>query len=122
MLRIDAAHGLRGWQWLFIIEGLPAVLLAPVVLRGLTERPADATWLTADERDWLTREMAEEQEHTPGVHVTLRTAARSGRLWALSALYVCIVMALLRRELLAAADRASHWRSELGHGETTRKQ
>ena len=59
-----------------------------------------------------------EQVHIPGVHVTLRTAARSGCLWALSALYFCIVMAFYGVSFLAAADRASHWRSELGHGET----
>ena len=93
ILQLHGAGGLHGWQWLFIIEGLPAVLLAPVVWRRLTERPADATWLTADERDWLTREMAREHDQTSGVHLTLRAAASSGRLWALSALYFCIVMA-----------------------------
>lgn len=93
ILQLHGAGGLDGWQWLFIIEGLPAVLLAPVVWRRLTERPADATWLTADERDWLTRKMAKEHDQTSGVHLTLRAAASSGRLWALSALYFCIVMA-----------------------------
>ena len=56
-----ATWGLRGWQWLFLIEGLPAILLAPVVLVYMTERPADATWLSADEREWLVREMEAEQ-------------------------------------------------------------
>jgi MFS transporter, ACS family, tartrate transporter len=93
ILQLDGFGGLHGWQWLFIIEGLPAVLLAPVVWRRLTERPADAAWLNADERQWLTAEMAKDQAQTNNVHVSFGAAARSGRLWALSALYFCIVIA-----------------------------
>ncbi len=93
ILQLDGTGGLHGWQWLFIIEGLPAVLLAPVVLRRLTEWPADASWLHADERKWLSNEMAMEQAQTSEVQVSFAAAARSGRLWALSALYFCIVIA-----------------------------
>ncbi len=45
--------GLRGWQWLFILEGLPALLMAVAVLWLLPDRPGDAAWLPAAERDWL---------------------------------------------------------------------
>src|ERR1700752_4447070 len=45
--------GLAGWQWLFIIEAVPAILLSAVVFFYLTDRPADATWLAPDERAWL---------------------------------------------------------------------
>lgn len=93
LLRMHGALGLSGWQWLFIIEGLPAILLAPVVLRYLTERPEDATWLTRQEREWLSGEMAAEHATTAGTHVTLRSAATSGRLWAISAVYFLIVVA-----------------------------
>jgi len=93
LLRMHGALGLSGWQWLFIIEGLPAVLLAPVVLKRLTERPEDAAWLSADERGWLSNEMAREREQTDGMHLTFGAALRSGRLWLLTFPYFCIVIA-----------------------------
>jgi ACS family tartrate transporter-like MFS transporter len=52
--------GLRGWQWLFILEGLPAILMAGAVLWLLPDRPGDADWLPAAERDWLDRRLAAE--------------------------------------------------------------
>ena len=93
LLRLDGTWGLHGWQWLFIIEGLPAVLLAPVVLARLTETPEDATWLTPEERTWLSQKMAQESAHTQETFATFGAAIRSGRLWALSVPYFCIVIA-----------------------------
>jgi MFS transporter, ACS family, tartrate transporter len=93
LLRLEGVWGLHGWQWLFIVEGLPAVILAPIVLRYLTERPEDAHWLTPDERMWLAETMAKEQMKAAGTHLNFADAIRSARLWALAALYFCIVMA-----------------------------
>src|SRR5689334_21879368 len=94
LLQLHGITGLHGWQWLFLIEGVPAMILAPVVLMFMTDRPADAKWLTADEREWLSREMEDEHAHTPPhAHVTLRAALLSPRLWIVSLPYFCIVIA-----------------------------
>src|SRR5499426_287260 len=49
LLSLDGVMGLAGWQWLFLVEGLPAVLLGFVVLRALPEQPSEARWLTPAE-------------------------------------------------------------------------
>jgi sugar phosphate permease len=54
LLGLDGVGRLHGWQWLFLLEGLPAILLAPVVLWYLTDAPGDARWLPVPERAWLT--------------------------------------------------------------------
>ena len=68
LLGLHGAGGLTGWQWLFIIEALPSILLAFVVFFYLTDRPADATRLSASERDWLQRRLA--AEDTRRIHVS----------------------------------------------------
>ena len=68
--------GLRGWQWLFILEGLPAVLMAGAVLLILPDRPSKAAWLPADERDWLERRLQAE-----AVRNTAHDAAEKPALW-----------------------------------------
>src|SRR5215831_2861026 len=61
LLGLDGVLGLKGWQWLFICEAAPSLVLSAAVLGYLTDRPADATWLAADERDWLTERLGLEQ-------------------------------------------------------------
>ena len=93
LLRLDGVWGLQGWQWLFLIEGLPAILLVPLVLSYMTERPADAQWLSADERAWLVREMEAENAESGQAIVTLRAALGTLRLWIIALPYFCIVIA-----------------------------
>ena len=52
-LQMEGIWGLHGWQWMFVGEGLPTALVGMTVLFWLTERPAEATWLTPQQRDWL---------------------------------------------------------------------
>ena len=61
LLDLDGAMGLQGWQWLFLVQGLPTVLIGFIVLRFLPEAPASVSWLDAPERDWIERELAREQ-------------------------------------------------------------
>ncbi|MGF7051489.1 MFS family permease [Bosea sp. OAE752] len=85
LLGLDGWHGMGGWRWLFLIEGIPAVLLAFVTLKVLTDRPADAAWLAPAERDWLEKTLAQEQSDTPVSHTAgWRQAFTSGRVWLLA--------------------------------------
>src|SRR3984885_5387821 len=67
LLYLHGGLGLAGWQWLFIIEAVPAILLAGVVFFYLTDRPADAAWLAPDERSWLTERLALEQRQRQAI-------------------------------------------------------
>jgi D-galactonate transporter len=60
LLGLDGMLGLKGWQWLFILEAVPALLLSFVVYAYLTDRPDEAEWLPADERDWLVARLRQE--------------------------------------------------------------
>ncbi len=61
LLGLDGHGGLTGWQWLFLVQGAPTVLVGLTLLLLLPERPALARWLTAAEKQWITTELAREQ-------------------------------------------------------------
>ena len=95
LLELDGALGFRGWQWLFVVEGLPAVALGFVVLRFLTDRPEDARWLPDAERRELVARLAAERAEVAGRHgEDLRRALLHPRVWALALLYFAIVVGL----------------------------
>ena len=88
LLKLDGLAGLRGWQWLFVIEGLPAVILGVAALWVLTDRPEQATWLSGPERAWLADTMRRERADFPGSHQgSLLRSLASGKVWLLAAIY-----------------------------------
>jgi len=62
LLQLDGALGLQGWQWLYILEGLPAALLPIAVLTLLPDNPSKASWLSEGEKNWLQRELEQDRE------------------------------------------------------------
>src|SRR5947209_4277655 len=63
LLKLNGVAGLKGWQWIFLAEGLPSVLLGLATLLYLTDRPAEAKWLSPAERIWLAERLQREQAH-----------------------------------------------------------
>jgi len=68
LLGLNGVGGLAGWQWLFLLEGIPSFLLGFVVLAYLTERPEEARWLSAEQRDWLTARLRRDRDESTAPH------------------------------------------------------
>jgi len=93
LLALDGTFGLSGWKWLFLAEGVPAIILGILVLLYLSDGPAQASWLTSEECDWLKRTLAEENRHKQEREMfTLTGALASGRVWLLSLLYFVLML------------------------------
>ena len=92
LLGIDWLN-LHGWQWMFLIEGLPACLLAGVVLVYMTDRPSEAKWLEPEERAWLTTKMAEIPVQADKRDASsFGAAVKDGRIYAFGLAYVGIIV------------------------------
>ena len=93
LLEFNGLFGLKGWQWLFIVEGLPAIVLGVIALRVLDNRPEEANWLSKGERQALSQVLAAEAEaaRTTG-YAELGQALTRPRVLALGLLYFCIVI------------------------------
>ena len=88
LLSLHGGLGLAGWQWLFIIEAVPAVILAGFVFFYLTDRPSDAKWLVADERTWLAERLMLEQRQREAVRqYTVAQSLVDPRVLGLSLVY-----------------------------------
>lgn len=93
METMDQVGGLWGWQWVFLLEGVPAVALGFVTLAYLADRPEQARWLTQAERTWLSDQI--ERERLESREAQTRSLAASfldGRVWLLIAVYFTVAM------------------------------
>ena len=93
---LDNVHwfGIAGWRWLFVLEGLPALVLGVVTWFWLTNRPEEAGWLTPEERGWLSQEIQKgatlQGEKNPG----FRAVIRDPRVWHLGIIYCLMTIGL----------------------------
>jgi len=89
LLELEGLHGLAGWQWLFLLEGLPAVILGTSVLFYLKDRPETTHWLTPAERDWLVGTLAAERRacvSKPNIRVALTDVT----VWKLGIIFLLV--------------------------------
>jgi len=86
----DGIYGWQGWQWMFLLEGLPSVALGVVVIMMLDDRIVDAKWLTEDERALLARNIAKDEAHKQDE--SFGRIISSGRVWLCAAIYFSYVM------------------------------
>jgi ACS family tartrate transporter-like MFS transporter len=90
LLRLNGRMGLRGWQWLFLVEAAPAVLLSFVLWFLLPDGPQSAAWLTNEER---TAVMAESNDGAAAAEVSLWVGLRNVRVWLLALMFLCLMAA-----------------------------
>lgn len=115
LLGWSGVAGLAGWQWLFLLEGVPSVLLGATALHYLTDHPADAAWLSPEGRAWLTRRLELERTQRAAQHgLSLRQALLDGVVWRLGLLYFLIVVGLYGQglwlpQLIRGSSHVSDW-------------
>ena len=88
ILRLGNWGGLHDWQWLFILEAVPAIILGFVVMFYLTDGPEHAHWLRPEQRDWLIGRLAAERSHKEAIrHYSFAQTMRNPRVWLLTLVY-----------------------------------
>ncbi|ENV94056.1 hypothetical protein F937_03460 [Acinetobacter calcoaceticus ANC 3680] len=91
MDRMSGVHGWFGWQWMFLIEAIPTVVVGLLVLAVLKDSVQDANWLTQDEKNLVKQELAQDNQHKEG-HGSVKEFVADKRLWLLAGIYFCVVM------------------------------
>jgi ACS family tartrate transporter-like MFS transporter len=93
LLQMNGMRGLRGWQWLFLLEGVPSIFLSFVTLIVLPDAPAKASWLTIDEKQWISHRLEAERAHDSGHSLhSIAGVIGSRRVWTSAGVYFGIVM------------------------------
>ena len=95
LLTMHGVLGISGWQWLFAMEGLPAIILGMVVIFWLPDRPEEARWIPDDERTALSEMLAaERQQRARTSRHGLGEGLFDRRVWLMATIYFCFVMGL----------------------------
>jgi ACS family tartrate transporter-like MFS transporter len=89
LLELDGLYGLAGWQWLFLLEGLPAVVLGSSVIFYLNDRPETTRWLAPAERDWLVETLAAERKACV-LRPDIRVALTDATVWKLGIIFLLV--------------------------------
>jgi len=108
LLSLNGRLHLAGWQWLFLIEGLPPLLLGIVFLRLLPNKPSEAPWLTPPERAWLEDRLAKSESHagshsSPNLLRDLITTLTDVRVLLLGLFFLCVLTVLYAWQFSAPA-------------------
>jgi ACS family tartrate transporter-like MFS transporter len=100
ILELHGVAGLEGWQWLFLLEGIPAVIMGLVVFIVLPDRPQNAKWLSSSEKDWIRLRLEEETLQSRGrAHFRLYKALTSSRIWLLCLIYFLLTVGIYGYEM-----------------------
>lgn len=105
ILGMDGTWGLGGWQWVFILEAVPAVLMGLLSLVWLTDQPQHATWLTADQRTWLASKLTAERQRT--------TKVQQLSVWNVMVNKHVLIMALVYAGAAGASSAMALWQPQI---------
>lgn len=105
ILGMDGVLGLGGWQWVFIVEAIPAVLLGVLSIFWLTDRPEHATWLSANERTWLANKLLMEKQRVSKV--------KQLSVWKVMVNRHVLIMALVYSGAAGASSAMALWQPQV---------
>src|SRR5450631_397492 len=105
ILGMDGLLGLGGWQWIFILEAIPALMLGVYAFVGLTDKPKDATWLPREQRAWLIAMLETERSRAPKI--------RHASVWKTMTNKYVLIMALVYAGAAGASTSLALWMPQL---------